>query len=156
MMSTLFRKVRGLLGVGLTWGGLWSAIGAGVGLVIAVIAPDAWRPGNPVLDWAIGMGLYGTLSGVAFGGLLALLERRGDLFRISLRRATLWGIAGAAMVPPLFGALGMFQVGTTTADILAAILMTASLGGMLAPASIAVARRAELAAPEEARLIPPS
>ena len=40
--------------------------------------------------------------------------------------------------------LGMFAIGTTTADVVAAVLLTATLGGTFAPASIALARRAEL------------
>ena len=45
------------------------------------------------------------------------------------------------------------DVGTTTAQVLAAILVTGVLGGTFAPAAIAIARRAELRAVEESRLL---
>ena len=152
-MNRLVRRIRGLLGVGLTWGALWSAIGAGIGLVIGIVAPEVWGWTNPILEWTIGMGLYGTVSGVGFGSLLALREGRKTIFDVSLRRAAILGVLGAAAVPLLFGALGTFEVGTTTAEVLGAILVTGFLGGMFAPAAIAIARRAELRAVGEGQLL---
>jgi len=154
-MNRLGRRLRGLLGVGLTWGALWSAIGAGVGLVIGVVSPEAWDLTNPILEWAIGMGLYGTLSGVGFGALLSLRDGQRTLFDLSLRRTAILGVVGSAAVPLLFGALGTFEVGTTTADVLGAVLMTGVLGGTFAPAAIVIARRAELRAVEERKLLTP-
>lgn len=152
-MNSFLRRLRGLLGVGLTWGALWSVIGAGVGLVLAVVVPDAWGLTARVLDWTIGMGLYGLVSGVGFGSLLALREGRKTVLDIPLRRAAIWGVVGSAAVPLLFGALGMFELGTTTAEVLGAILVTGALGGTFAPAAIAIARRAELRAAEESKLL---
>ena len=51
------------------------------------------------------------------------------------------------------GRLGTFEVGTTTAEVLGAILVTGVLGGTFAPAAIGIARRAELRAVEETRLL---
>ena len=150
-MSRLVRRLRGLLGVGLTWGAFWSVIGAGIGLVLGVVAPDAWGLTDRVFDWTIGMGLYGLVSGVGFGGLLSLREGRRTIFDLSLRRTAILGVLGSAAVPLLFGALGTFEVGTTTAEVVGAILVTGVLGGTFAPAAIAIARRAELRAIEESR-----
>ena len=152
-MNSFFRRLRGLLGVGLTWGALWSVIGGGVGLVLAVVAPDVGGWTNRVFEWALGMGLYGLVSGVGFGSLLALREGRKTILDISLRRAAIWGVVGSAAVPLLFGALGTFEFGTTTAEVLGAILVTGVLGGSCAPAAIAIARRAELRAVEESKLL---
>ena len=152
-MNSFVRKLRGLLGVGLTWGALWSVIGAGVGLVLAVLVPDAWGWTARVFEWALGMGLYGLVSGVGFGSLLALREGRRTVLDIPLRRAAIWGVVGSAAVPLLFGALGTFELGTTTADVLGAILVTGVLGGTFAPAAVAIARRAELRAAEESKLL---
>ena len=148
-MNRFLRRLRGQLGVGLTWGALWSAIGAGIGLVIGVVRPDPSALANPIFVWALGMGLYGLVSGVGFGSLLSLREGRKKILDLSLRRAAIWGVLGAAAVPLLFGALGTFEAGTTAADVVGAILVTGILGGTFAPASIAIARRAELQAAEE-------
>ena len=37
---------------------MWAGIGALIGLVIGFISPEAWTFGNPMAEWAIGMGLY--------------------------------------------------------------------------------------------------
>jgi len=49
-MGTLFRRLRGLIGVGVTWGALWAGIGTGIGVVIGIVNPDAWRFTNPILN----------------------------------------------------------------------------------------------------------
>jgi len=51
-MGKLFRRLRGLVGVGVTWGATWAGIGAGIGLIIGMVDPEAWRWTNPILDWA--------------------------------------------------------------------------------------------------------
>ena len=152
-MNRLARRLRGLLGVGVTWGALWSVIGAGVGLVLGVVAPEVWGWTDRLFEWTIGMGLYGLVSGVGFGSVLSLREGRKTVLDIPLRRAAIWGVVGAAAVPLLFGALGAFEVGTTTAEVLGAILVTGVLGGTFAPAAIAIARRAELRAGEDRKLL---
>ena len=152
-MNRLVRRLRGLLGVGLTWGALWSVIGAGVGAVLGVVAPEIWGWSARVFEWTVGMGLYGLVSGFGFGSLLFLREGGRTLFDVPLRRAAFWGVAGAAAVPLLFGALGMFEAGTTMVEVLGAILVTGVLGGTFAPAAIAIARRAELRAAQESKLL---
>jgi hypothetical protein len=148
-LKKLFRKLRGLLGVGVTWGALWATIGAGIGLVLGIISPELWRYANPVLEWAVGMGLYGFVSGVGFGGLLSLGEGRKTILDLSLPRVALWGVLGSAVVPVLFGMAGAFEAGTTVIDILQAIAVTGVLGGTFAPGSVAIARRAALRDPED-------
>ena len=155
MIGTLLRKLRGLLGVGITWGALWAGIGAGIGIVVGVISPELWNWGNPILEWAFGMGLYGFVSGMGFGALLSLGEGRKTILDLSLGRVAVWGVLGSAAVPLIFSALGAFGAGTTAVDILEAILVTGFLGGTFAPGSVAIARRAELAAGEERVLLDP-
>ena len=154
-MGGLLRRARGLLGVGAMWGALWGTIGAGIGAIVGIVSPDAWLYANPILDWAIGMGLYGLVSGVGFGGLLALREGRKSLRDLSLRRVAAWGVIGAAAVPPIFGLLGTFPAGTTLLEVLGAIGVTAFLGGTFASSSVAIAKRAELHGGEEAPLLAP-
>jgi hypothetical protein len=145
------RKLRGLLGVGLTWGLLWGAIGAAIGLVVGLLDPGAWTLANPVAEWALGLGVYGVVSGVGFGGLLSLGEGKRTLRDLSLRRVALWGVLGSAAVPLLF--LGFFDAGTSLWDVVSAMLVTAGLGGTFAPGAIVVARRAELSAPDRMGLL---
>lgn len=109
-IGKLLRRLRGLAGVGVTWGAMWAGIGAGIGLVIGIVEPDVWRWSNPIIEWAYGMGLYGFVSGVGFGTLLSLKEGRKRLFDLSLGRVALWGLLSSAAVPVIFSMLGVFGV----------------------------------------------
>jgi hypothetical protein len=135
MLQKVVRRVRGLLGVGLTWGTLWGGIGAGLGFVLGLINPAVWAFDNPVALWGLGMAAYGFVSGIGFGTLLSLGEGSKLLRDLSLKR-----------VP-------FFEVGTTILDIAGAMGVTAMLGGTFAPGAVAIARRAELAAPDEVGLL---
>lgn len=145
-MKNFFRKLRGLMGVGITWGTLWAGIGAGIGTVVGIFWPELWAFGNPILDWTVGMGLYGVVSGVGFGGLLSLGEGRKTLRELSLGRVAVWGVLGSALVPLGFGAIGAFVASVTWVDILQAMAVTGFLGGVFAPGTVSLARRAELEA----------
>ena len=149
----LWRKLRGVAGFGLTWGTLWGGIGAVIGFVIGVVRPEVWAITNPVIEWAIGMGLYGMVSGMGFAGLLSIGEARKRIRELSLPRVALWGVLGSALVPLLFGALGTFEAGTTLMDVVGAVLVTGLLDGTFAPGAVAAARYAELAQPEEQLLL---
>ena len=150
-MNRLLRRLRGLLGVGVTWGTLWGAIGAGIGFVLGALNPALWTFENPIVLWGLGMAAYGFVSGVGFGTLLSLRESSKRLRDLSLKRVALWGVLGSAAVPLLF--LGFFEAGTTVIDILGAMGVTAMLGGTFAPGAVAIARRAELASPDEHELL---
>jgi len=143
-MSELFRKIR------TTWAVMWPAIGAVIGLIIEWVNPSMFYFTNPVIEWAIGMGMYGAVSGFGFAGLLSLREGRNRLADLSLKRVALWGVLGSAAVPLVFGWAGLFAAGTTALDVVAAMGVTSLLGGIFAPGSVAIAKRAELQARREA------
>ncbi len=150
-MNAILRKVRGLLGFGATWGTLWAGIGAGVGAVLGMISPELYAWGNPVIEWAVGFGVYGLVSGVGFASFLSLGEGRKTLGDLSLGRVALWGVLGSAAVPLLF--TGFFDAGVGVVDILETIALTGVLGGTFAPGSVVLARRAALQAGEGATLL---
>ena len=147
-MGGLARKIRGMLGVGVTWGAAWGIIGAGVGAVMGVVSPELWTFANPIAAWALGMGVYGMVSGMGFAAVLSLTEGRRTLDQLSVKRVALWGVLGSAAVPLLFGALGLFGVTVTAVDVLQAIAVTGGLGGVFASGSVALARKAALEAGE--------
>lgn len=152
-MDDWLRQARGLLGVGVTWAALWAVIGGVIGALVGIFSPDGFLWSNPILEWAMGMGVYGFLSGMGFGKLLSLAEGRKRLGELSLGRVALWGVLGSAAIPLVFAALGMFSAGTTFGQILGAMGVTAFLGGISAPGAVALARRAELSAGEDPELL---
>jgi hypothetical protein len=140
-MNAFLRKVRGALGIAVTWGTVWAAIFAALGLTIGLIDPDSIDPGEgPVRVAWIGA-IYGVVSGAVFAVLLALAEGRKSIRDLSLGRAALWGMLGTAAFPLL-----------TPVDN-SMLLIVCPVGAALAAASIAVAKRAELTAfPEQPKL----
>lgn len=151
-MSVL-RKLRGALGVGVTWGAAWGVVGGAIGGVIQLLTPGASLFVTPMLGWALGMGAYGLISGFGFSALLALGDGSRRLNELKLSRVAAWGILGSAFVPLAFGFLGFFPPSTTLMDVLGAIALTGSLGGGFAAGSVAAARRAELSPGEGPRLL---
>ena len=147
-VNSLLRKLRGALGIGLTWGVLWAAIGFLTGVIIGIVDPDSIDPGeSPLIAGAI-VGVVGFISGVGFSVLLSLTEARKSIRDLSPARAALWGMLGAAALPLLTGMPNQLA------------LITCPLGAVFAGVSVAIARRGErreleqLARPDSARLSP--
>jgi len=128
-MRTFLRKVRGALGIALTWGAAWALIGAALSLITGVVDPDSIDAGEgPVRIGAI-FGVVGAMSGLAFGLVMAFTERRRSLDELSIGRAALWGVVGAAALPLL----------TTMNNSI--LIIACPLGAAFAAASVALARR---------------
>ena len=128
-MTDLVRRLRGALGIGVTWGVLWATIGLVLGFVVRFVRPDQIEPGEGPARIATVLGLAGFLSGLGFAGLLSLAEKRRTIHELSLGRVALWGLLGAGAIPLLTGADA--SVG----------LITGALGALFATTSVATARR---------------
>ena len=131
-VGNVLRRLRGAAGIALTWGSLWAAIGVVLALAIGVLRPEEIDPGEGPGKVAAVLGLAGFLSGIGFAALLSVGEKRRTIRELSLRRVALWGALGGAAIPALIGA----PVGEGW--------VTATLGGLVAAGSVAVARRAAL------------
>jgi len=131
-MTNLLRRLRGALGIGLTWAGLWVGFGILAGTVIGVFHPEDIGPGEGPSRALPILGLVGFLSGLGFASLLAFAERRRTLRDLSLWRVGLWGMLGSAAIPLLMGTDGSMG------------WLTGSLGATFATASVALARRGAL------------
>ena len=131
-MNDLLRRLRGLAGIGLTWGLLWALFGVALVMGLRGFAP-ASAGESPLVVGRV-LGYAGFVSGVAFGTLLTVAERRRNLQSLVLWRAGLWGAIGAAVIPLL-----------TAADD-RMVILTCPLGLLFATTSILLARRAELRA----------
>jgi hypothetical protein len=140
-MGELLRKLRGLMGVGLTWGILWAMVVAAIGVVIGVVDPDSIDPGeSPLIAGAI-VGFQGFVAGVGFGILLSFAETRKTILDLSLIRVAIWGLLASVALPFLTGMpIGM-------------LWFVCLLGAASASASVAIARRSELLEPERRELL---
>jgi hypothetical protein len=140
-MTDLVRRLRGALGIGVTWGVLWATIGLILGFVVGVVSPDQIDPGEGPGRVAAVLGLVGFLSGLGFSSLFIVAERRKTIHDLSLGRVALWGLLGAAVIPLLTGADP--SVG----------LITGPMGALFATTSVVTARRGGLRGAESPTLL---
>lgn len=129
-VKSLFRRIRGAIGLGLAWGFAWFA--AGMALLL-VVGPDAAD-----VPFPLGFGLLGFLAGTTFGGILGLVERRRRFDEMSIPRFSLWGGVGGVLFSGIF---------VTVAGLGSAIQFLAPIFGLAGAAcaagTLVLARAAE-------------
>lgn len=129
-MTTLLRRLRGLIGVGLSWAILWAAVIFAIGTVILIFDPASIDAGEE--PWRMALTIVapvGFVSGVLFGGMLMGAERKKSIRDLSLWRVALWGAIGGAALPLLTG----------MNDSL--VFNTVPLGAIASTVTVALARR---------------
>jgi hypothetical protein len=128
-MRTALRRIRGAIGMGLTWAAAWSAVGTVPRWVFGV-ETDAPLP--------LIFGLFGLIAGVVFSAVLALTEGRRRFDQMSLPRFAGWGAMGGLLLSALFAKAASLGWG----DVLALAPTLAVASAVCASGSLAVARRA--------------
>jgi len=130
-MNQLLRRIRGIIGTGLTWAAAWIGLGAGLGAL-------AGFPLTYLVRIALTNSVGGFIAGTAFATILSIAERKRTLGDLSLKRVALWGAAGGVLVtsmPLAFGAPVAFLLGP--------LLINGGIGATLATGSVVMARRAD-------------
>jgi hypothetical protein len=127
-MSTWLRRLRGALGMGVTWAVAWALAGAAFRLIVG--------PGTDDVPFPIRFGIVGFLAGVTFGGVLSAVARRRGFDRISLPGFAGWGALGGLA---LFGAFAL-TAGPGGESLLLAPLF-AFAGAASAAGTLALARQ---------------
>jgi uncharacterized BrkB/YihY/UPF0761 family membrane protein len=86
-MRNWIRKLRGMLGVGVTWGVGWGLVMFAIGTIVGVVDPDSIDVGEE--PWRLGLmvGTAGFLSGLAFASLFSWLENRKSVRDLLVGRA---------------------------------------------------------------------
>ena len=128
-MRTWLRRIRGAIGMGVTWAVAWSAAGAVTRWVFGVNT-DAPLP--------LIFGLFGLIAGVVFSAVLSLTERRRRFDQMSLPRFAGWGALGGLLLSALFAKAGSLGWG----DVLALAPTLAVASAVCASGSLAMAKRA--------------
>jgi hypothetical protein len=139
------RRIRGLVGTAITWGGIGALVG--VPAFVAVMRPwplnaIRWqRFAGLFAKWEAVAIVWGIAGGLTFALAFIALERSRRISQLSLKRVAAWGaLAGAALpailVWPLLGGPHPVYYG--------AIIVAGSLGGAVwARMSLVLARRAQ-------------
>lgn len=133
-MRTWLRRLRGAIGMGLTWAAAW--FGAGLALLLAVGVGAADVP------FPLFFGLLGFLAGVAFSGVLGLFESRRRLDQMSLPRFAAWGAMGGLVLTGCFSVAVALGGEPMWGEALVLGPIFALAGATSAAGSLALARRA--------------
>jgi len=130
-MNQLLRRIRGIIGTGLTWAAAWIGLGAGLGAL-------AGFPLTYLVRIALSNSVGGFIAGAAFATILSIAERKRTLGDLSLKRVALWGAAGGLLVTSI-----PLAFGAPVAFLLAPLLINGGIGATLATGSVVMARRAD-------------
>ena len=147
IFSSLWRRVRGLIGTAVVWAGAWTLIGLAVGAafwmkgtVFFSIAGAQW-----LLVCAEIASVTGAISGAGFALMVIASERRGDV---------------DILKPVRFGVLGALVAGLVTAWGFDWSLTLGLVGGVIGATcgsgSVVVARLALPSSKSTANSIPPA
>ena len=128
-MGQWLRRVRGAIGMGVTWGLAWSV----AGFVLA--AATGFKADAP---FPLIFGVLGFLAGVTFSAFLALTEGRRRFDQMSLPRFAGWGAVGGVVLSAVFSRAASLELG----DVLAIVPTFALASAACASGSLALARRA--------------
>jgi hypothetical protein len=128
-MRKSLRRIRGAIGMGLTWGAAWSA----AGFMLAVVTRFKADAPFPLI-----FGVLGFIAGVIFSAILALTEGHRRFDQMSLPRFAVWGATGGLLLSAVFAKAASLGWG----DVLAIAPTFAIACAVCASGSLAVARRA--------------
>ena len=139
-MKSWLKRIRGTIGVGLTWAALWGMFGAILGLIMGfpefgfdVAIFFGWR------DAALGF-----VGGATFASVLQLAEGRRRFDELRLPRFAGWGALGGFLIGA--GYLGVWWLATGIAPDAVSIQWLSTpvlLGAVSASGSLALARGAD-------------
>ena len=128
-MRNWLRRIRGAIGMGFTWGAVWSVVG---------MVPR-WVFGfNTDAPFPLIFGVLGFVAGVTFSGVLMLTEGRRSFDQMSLPRFAAWGAVGGLLLSSIFAVAASLSWG----DVLAVAPTFALASAICASGSLALARRA--------------
>ncbi len=128
-MKKWLRRIRGAIGMGLTWAIAWFGAGLVLLLVVGFGAADVPFP--------LFFALLGFLAGVTFSGVLGIVEGRRRFDQMSLLRFAAWGGVGGLLLSAALAAV----VGWDAILVLGPIFALSGAG--CGAGSLALARMAE-------------
>lgn len=139
-MSTWVRRLRGAVGMGVTWAVVWAVVGVLIGVASAVGIPMEWF--TDVFDAPLpALALPGFVSGAVFSLVLGIAGRRRRFEDLSLPLFAVWGGLGGLLVGLLPLAVAGLALASPSALVALGTLSVLSAGS--ATATLVVARAAE-------------
>ena len=151
-MKKWLRRLRGAVGMGLTWAVRWAITGVLVGVASLLLPNLPWDAFFAVFDAPLpALAIPGFVGGAIFSMVLGVVGRRRRFHELSLPRFAAWGALGGvllSLVPAAMVTVGLATVSGSsrldqwqlTAMIMAPLVF---LSAASAAGSLMLARRAE-------------
>lgn len=139
-MTNWQQRMRGAIGMGLTWAAGWAPLGAVTGLLTAVLMD--FPVGRVAGNYAVMFGVLGLVGGTIFSAVLSIGDGRRRFAQLSLPRFVAWGALGGLLLGGLAVTAGLLGSGFT---ILGAVIggVATLLGAGSAATTLVVARAAD-------------
>jgi hypothetical protein len=141
-MKKLLRRIRGALGMGLTWAAAWAFVGGLIELVLNILpGPD----GALVDIWIIELAIPGFFAGMVFSGVLRVAAGRRRFDELSIPGFALLGAVGGLLIGTLGVVVGLGGSAFPDLWVRAAVLVgpTTLLSAICASGTLALARMGE-------------
>lgn len=98
-MITWLRRIRGAIGMGLTWAVGWAVAGVGIGVASILLPFLPWDAFFAVFDAPLpALAIPGFFAGVFFSAVLGIAGRGQTIGDFSLRRFAAWGVIGGILL----------------------------------------------------------
>jgi len=130
-MKRFLKRIRGIIGTGVTWALAWVGLGAVVGALVGY-------PVSFLFRIALSNSVSGFIAAAAEAAIIAVAERKHTLDDLSLKRVAVWGAIGGGLlsfVPMAYG--------VPLAYLLGPLVINGGIGAGMAAGSVAIARRSE-------------
>ncbi|HEV8358561.1 MAG TPA: hypothetical protein VGQ17_17545 [Gemmatimonadales bacterium] len=114
-MENWLRRLRGAVGMGLTWAAGWALAGVLIGVSSKLLPGLPWDSFFEVFDAPLpALAIPGFFGGVLFSTVLGIAARHRSFAELSLPRFAAWGAAGGlllSLVPAALVAVGLASLG---------------------------------------------
>lgn len=151
VMKSWMKRVRGAVGMGLTWAAAWAVAGLLIGVSSILLPWLPWESFFEVFDAPLpALAVPGFVGGAIFSIVLGIAGRRRRFNELSLPRFAAWGAVGGLLLILFPFALVAVGLASREGSALGAWQIISVIGGpfillsaLSAAGSLMMARRAE-------------
>ena len=98
-MKRWLRRIRGAIGMGLTWAAGWALVGVSIGVASILLPGLPWDAFFEIFDAPLpALAVPGFFGGVFFSAVLGIAGRRRRFSELSLPRFAAWGALGGLLL----------------------------------------------------------
>jgi hypothetical protein len=150
-MNKWLRRIRGAIGMGLTWAAGWAVFGILIGVTSLLLPGLPWDAFFDIFDAPLpALAMPGFIGGALFSFVLSVAGRNRRFDELSVPRFAIWGAAGGLLLSLIPGAMVTAGLATIGKDGRGVWDLTTIIAGPLmllcsasAAGSLILARKAQ-------------